>query len=334
MKHPVRTIIINLVLVVVLVGMLIVAMQIEALNGALVVLGGIHIGTGNDAFLISDKSYEKRSNGSLSASEVKALDIAWIAGSVEIILTEGDTIRFYEESKSDLENDQIMRWKNENGKLIVRFGTKGSGNLFRNEPEKNLTIELPASDWEAENVLIQTVSAGLAIEKLVTSDFNYDSVSGNMQADALVCKIADLNSVSGNVNVDAIECEQLNADSVSGEIVVENAEVSDRMSLSTVSGDFSFTGAADEIEADTTSGNAELIFTSVGSSVEVDTTSGDVTVTLPSDVSGFTAEFDSASGELRNAFESAHRGDSIVFGDGSLEIEVDTTSGDLQIKKA
>lgn len=331
MKNPVRIIVINLILIVVMIGLLIGATQIDALNGGSIVLGGISLGSGNDSFLIDDSSFEKGSEGSVDASEVRELDIAWTAGTVNVVLSDSDTIRFSETSRKELEDDQLMRWKLEKGRLSIRFGTKGG--LFRQDPDKTLTVELPA-DWAAEAVELQTVSAGLSLEAIVATDLTVDTVSGGCTAEVIEGKNVNFNSVSGAVRVSELKCERMTVDNVSGSVALEDAAVTNRLEVSTVSGKVRFTGSADELSVDTTSGDAELNFTEAGSKIEVDSTSGDATVTLPADVSGFVAEIDSTSGELTCEFNVSHRGDYIRYGDEALEIEMDTTSGDLRIKKA
>lgn len=332
MRNPVSVIVINLILAVLLIGLLVGAMFIQEINDVTIEINGLSFGfSGNDYFLTSDESFEKSSDGSVTASEVTVIDLAWTAGAVNIVSSDSDTIRFSEESRSTLKDEQIMRWKVEDGTLSIRFGTKGG--WTRNDPEKTLTIELPA-DWEAETVTIQTVSAGLSVDTLTAADLDFDSVSGGCTANSIAGKTVNLNSVSGIVRIDKIDCEKLSIDNISGEIKLRNAVVRKEVEASTVSGAFGFEGSADVLSVDTTSGNTELAFTAAGSSVEVDSTSGDVTVILPADVSGFRAEIDSTSGEITYDFNVSHRDDYIEYGDGSLDIEMDATSGDLRIRKA
>lgn len=331
MKNPRRTLVVNLILAVLLTGLLIGATFVEDLNGTSLKINGLSLGfsSGGDC-LTSDESYEKRSEGEVSISDVGSLNIGWTAGKIEIVPTEGDTIRFFEKSEKDLEDKQIMRWKNEDGTLSIRFGTKGG--WFRNDPEKTLTIELPA-DLIVDHLTIQTVSADLSLPSVSTSDFSFDTVSGNFFAESIIAVTVDLDGVSGGVRLNKIDCDFLSIDSVSANVTLPDAFVRKKLDASTVSGEISFEGRADEFSWDTTSGDAELTFTDAGSSIEIDSTSGDATVTLPADTSGFKAEIDSTSGELTSDFDLSHHDDYVRYGDGKLEIEMDTASGDLRIKK-
>lgn len=306
MKHPVRTIVIDLILIVLLVGLLIGAGFVEEINNASISLGGISFGINSDAEYMADDSYE-RGEGSVKAAEVTSLDIAWIAGEVKFVLTDGDTIVIRESSDQRLEENEIVRWKLENGRLSIRYATKSK--VFGNMPEKRLTIEIPAIDWQIGYANILTVSANVELPTLNARDLDFDSVSGGLNVSSFVGETVDI-------------------DTVSGEVTLRNAVVSGQVSLSAVSGGLDYTGTAGSIETDAVSGDVKLVLTAAPSNIEADSTSGDVTITLPADVAGFDAELDTVSGELSNDFGSQH------YGDGSLEIEVDTTSGDLRIKKS
>lgn len=333
MKHPVRTIVINLVLAVLLVGLLIAATQIEALNDGELMIAGISFGSGNGAFLVSDSSsYEKESEGEVKASEINSLDIAWQNGAIKVVLTDGDTIRFYEESDSELEDKQIMRWKQDGKKLTIRFGTKGG--IFREDPDKTLTVEIPAADWAAQKVAIQTVSASCELEAIVTTDFSFDGVSGGFTANSIDAETVNLNTVSGALQIGMLECDTFSADSVSGGITIGAATVSDELTASTVSGELDFSGSAQKVEWDSTSGSAELTFVKAPSSVEIDTTSGDATLILPEEIGGFSVEIDSLSGELTSDFDLHYSDGRAYYGDSSIEIEMDSTSGDLEIRQS
>lgn len=331
MKHPVITIVIDLILIVLLVGLLLGAGFIEEINDASISLGGISLGINADGEYMADDSYE-RGDGSVNAAEVTSLDIAWMAGEVTFLPTDGDTVTIRESSGKKLEANEVMRWKLEGGRLSIRYATKSK--LFENLPEKSLTVEIPASDWQLENIEFQTVSANAELSALNATNFTFDSVSGVLDGDSLVGEVIDVNSVSGEVKLNKLDCDTLSIDSVSGKVTIKEGNVTGSLTVSTVSGDLDFGGNARSVEWDTTSGNSEFKLTASPSRIDADTTSGNVEITLPSDIGGFRAELDSTSGELTCDFDVSHKGDAVSYGDSSLEIEVDTTSGDLRIKKS
>lgn len=351
MKRPVLTLVINLIVAVILCGVLVAATTVDMLNGALVALNGFSFGIGDNSFLTGDSDYEKGSEGSLPASEITSFDIAWSEGSVELRLTDGDRVRFYESCEDELEDHQIMRWTAENGKLTIRFGFKKG--LFRTDPEKKLVIELPASVEQVKKVDIRTASASVELTGWSADTLTVDTVSGAIEVESAKCDSIELNSVSGAFRLEQSECGQVLIDGVSGEVkiasltsntvrlnsisgnaVITETDVSGKLDAASTSGNLTFRGSAERILWDSTSGDAKLTPTVSPSQIEIDTTSGDATVWLPADVEGFKAEFDSISGDVSCDFDSEKRGDYYCYGDESLEIEMDSTSGDLRISKA
>ncbi len=67
--------------------------------------------------------------------------------------------------------------------------------------------------------------------------------------------------------------------------------------------------------------------------LEFDTTSGDLILTLPADHAGFTARLDTASGTFTSELSTTATGNIHRVGDGSLQIDMDSTSSDLSIRK-
>lgn len=104
------------------------------------------------------------------------------------------------------------------------------------------------------------------------------------------------------------------------------------MSLTTVSGDLSYSGTLDELSCDGVSAKCSVELLSPARQIELDCVSGDLILTLAEDM-GFTASIDSLSGNISTEFDTATRGERHIYGDGSCNIEADTVSGDIIIKK-
>ncbi len=350
MKHPVGVLAISLVSALILTAFLCVASRIEVLNQVSFFIEGSSIGFGTNSYLVKDKSYESGA-GSLSASAITSLDICWVRGNVTVELTDSDEISFSESCSESLNDNQIMRWKNENGTLKIRFGTFGG--FFRYDPAKQLILKIPAAAvWHPEKISISTVSAGTTLDRLEADRFSYKTVSGNLTAGEVISQEIKLDSTSGVIRVSGASCQTLNANTVSGDVFlgtvkadradldttsgniqIGDGEIVNRLKATTTSGDMTFFGSAYEVEWDTTSGDVVMEFTAAGRRIETDGVSGDVTIWLPADISGFVVEFDSVSGDLESAFSGSMSKDRISYGDGTLEIESDSTSGDLTIRK-
>lgn len=127
--------------------------------------------------------------------------------------------------------------------------------------------------------------------------------------------------------------KDISCDSVSGTLSFTGLST-DSLSLETVSGDFTFNGAARNFDGETVSGNGECNFSSAPESVDLETVSGDLLLRLPPD-SDFLADYDTVSGDFNCNFPSRSLGgDSLLCGDGentSRRYDFDTVSGNISL---
>lgn len=156
----------------------------------------------------------------------------------------------------------------------------------------------------------------------------------------------DVSSVSADVLVGPLQVRDLEIDTTSGGAALSSVE-SDKVKVSTTSGDVNGYVAAREVKADTTSGNISLygesgdtyeldttsgsieLIVESASELELDTVSGDVTLLLPGAM-GFSLVYETVSGRINSGdFPMTIQNGRYVSGDGGCRIEVDTTSGDL-----
>lgn len=106
--------------------------------------------------------------------------------------------------------------------------------------------------------------------------------------------------------------------------------LTDQTDAETVEALAAWAEATEPTEAELGAGMEEVAGGSL-SEIEADTTSGDVTLSLPGN-QGFRLEFDTTSGDLDTGnFSLTHQGKQYTSGDGSCEIQVETTSGDLTL---
>ena len=85
------------------------------------------------------------------------------------------------------------------------------------------------------------------------------------------------------------------------------------------------------IESDATSGAVNITTSVLLEAAECDSVSGNITLTIP-EGNGFTAELDTVSGKFNCDLPVVMRGDKRIHGDGSAELEFDTTSADVTVK--
>lgn len=335
MKRPVLTIVLNAIAILLLGSLLVSAIGLHRGGQWENFFSGVISWELDDGYYASDDSYTIGGN-SFSCEGIRSIDLGWAAGAVILCVGEGDEVVLSETSAKNLAEDDVLRWKVEDGILTIRCGKRKGGILSFgvNNPEKTLTLTIPASLAEKlETVTIVTGSADLTVTQLVAESLLVTSASGDVKLDAVTAARMELTNASGGVYGNALNADRMKLSSASGKKEFTNCTVNGTLEMDSASGDFFFSGSVGELDSDTASGDIELILTSPAHRLEVDSASGDLSVTLPADLPGFTLEMDSASGDLNCDFATAQRGDTVVYGDGSMQMEIDTASGDVNVRK-
>lgn len=132
----------------------------------------------------------------------------------------------------------------------------------------------------------------------------------------------DISSISSNVNVNGITAREINFETVSGNI--------------TANGNFI------DIDTDSVSGNSDIITYTAPVEVDSDTVSGDFTITVPDDIGGFTVKTSTVSGtfnksgfdNITSVTDKNGRNGTFTYGNGSIEIDFNSVSGDFEIHAA
>lgn len=256
---------------------------------------------GNDSYTVCTGG-----EAQFSAAKVERLDIGWIAGNVEISVYDGDEIRVTESASRPLEENEKLRWKLEDGVLRLRYCAPGVCNM----QEKSLVVLIPESLC-LEELEVDVISAELTLDTLtVSGEVNFDSVSGGVRARMLSCERLSVSTVSGQGEIGG-SMERLRYSSTSGGMQADELP------------------EGCEVETDTVSGNMELRFEGCPGNIEADSTSGNVRIYLPDDV-GFALDYDSVSGDLDCDFPYLK---GVYGGEVRFEMDISTTSGDLNIHK-
>lgn len=170
-----------------------------------------------------------------------------------------------------------------------------AGKININNCDKTLKVTLP-KNLKLKEAEFETVSADITASELHVKDVNFETVSGSVEAGLYGARSIDADSVSGDIDITAPE-ETKNAD------------------------------------IETTSGSVRLNLKKSAGDCEISTVSGKVTLLLPKK-GNFTINYDTTSGDFDSDIEMAQKGSKYVAGKGSDRFTVDTTSGDLRIKKA
>ena len=228
-------------------------------------------------------------------TDITALDIDWISGEVEILVTSGNAVSLMERVERGTSVSYAMSVSEQDGVLKVRY-VEDEFLTLPNLPAKKLVVHLPRE--MAENlteVRLNSVSADFDVDPLtVREKFTFSSVSGDLETEFITAEdvCAEVSNVSGKIELDG-SFRQVNGESTSGELDLTLRTCPEKVSLVTVSG-----------KAD---------------------------VELPRNA-GFTLSYDTVSGDLECDFAVKRSGEKLICGDGGCEISVSTTSGDLKIE--
>ena len=125
--------------------------------------------------------------------------------------------------------------------------------------------------------------------------------------------------------------DELEADVVSASLTARGVQARE-IKLESVSGNICVDGlTAEKLQIDTVSGIAEILRCDVARKLKIDTVSGNAAMQLAASATGFTLKFDTVSGSVHCDVPVTTSRKSMVYGDGSLEIEMESVSGSFKI---
>ena len=249
--------------------------------------------------------------GAAFTDKVEKVEIHWLSGSVTVTGHRGNEIRFSETANRNLTNDLSMHYWLDGSTLRIQFCRSGKWNL--NGLEKELTLQLP--ERLLESLEVDTVSARVNLEDLKMEDLELDTVSGAVRLrDCQVSDRARVDTTSGSVKAALIGAlREWKADTVSGSVELIAPEVK-------------------AFDVNTTSGSVSLTAESAPKDLDVDSVSGSVTLCLPAD-GDFTLDFDTVSGSFSSELACKTEGSRRIFGRGTGDYSIDTTSGSVNIEE-
>lgn len=233
-------------------------------------------------------------NGDVDPEGITRLSVNWLTGSITAEYYDGDTITFSEPDQKN--SDHQLRWLVSGNELKIEYCKSGLKWMKNNDfSNKDLTIYLPS---------------GFSL-----NDIDIETVSANINLNDLTAYAAELETVSGNITVSG-EFTELDTESVSGNIIAEGTFIN--------------------ISTETVSGYGEITARTAPAKMELETVSGFINVAVPANISGFTLNYDTVSGNaLVNDFEvKMPQNKTLVYGDGSAQINFESVSGNVEIRKA
>lgn len=290
------------------------------LTGILVVVlrgGGMFnfLNWGNN-FSYADSDRYTVGGAELSVKDIEKIEVHWISGKVDIGVSSGDKIEFSEQTRSDISEEDRMRYLVEGNTLIIQYYAPRSGfNWFRGgNLNKTLSVQVPETlAGKLEVLEISTVSGETESKGISANKMKFDTVSGGLKLADIVCEELSLNSVSGGITAENVTAKRLDSESVSGGTKLS--------------------GSYQRIDSSSVSGGVKIESTVCPEKAEINTVSGSVSLSIPEN-DGFTARHDSVSGSFRCDFETRQESkEKVVHKNGSADIYLHTVSGGMDIYK-
>lgn len=262
-------------------------------------------------------------NFSYTAEGVTRVEVDWVAGNIHIQQSDKATLQV--EETGELTEEQQLHYLLEDGVLKIQYCASGYTGTFPAKG-KELTVEIP----NGIDLSVDSVSGDIHLGDGSFGELKLDTTSGKVAFGTVTADVCKLDTVSGTVGGDALLCAQwLKLDTTSGEVGIDRLECP-HVDVGTTSGNINLCLYGQEAEIETTSGSIVLKLEQ-GKNVEVESTSGSVTLELGETLGGATVDFDSTTGSLHADGYGMEHG-CYIFGDGSCEIQVETTSGSLTVK--
>ncbi len=253
------------------------------------------------------------SSGEYDADEIRSVIVKWRSGRVNIKVCDGGNVSFYEEGRSLDSKPMTCRVTTGGNLELYSPETMWFFNFFSDiNSERVLTVLIP-DEKILDRLIINTASAEISVEDIKAQKTTLESISGSVTANKIRGSEMSLSSVSGSVKSVGV--------------------MYDDVSINNVSGNTDFLGQCVDFDAQSVSGDITASLSDDARKVDIETVSGGADVKLPKEIKGFTADFDTTSGNMENSFSSKTDKGRAVYGDGSTEIDVDTVSGDFCISK-
>ncbi|MCE3004088.1 MAG: DUF4097 domain-containing protein [Xanthomonadaceae bacterium] len=244
---------------------------------------------------------------------------------------------------------------------VALAGSLGEGSTLRVEGEgARISVRVETEDgkgwsWWGRGGMVADTRLEVRVPRAVALDV--DVVSADLRVDGIVgSREVAVDSVSGDVRL-AVDTQRLKISSVSGDVEMEGAAT--RAILETVSGDLVARGLSGEIDLETVSGDARITagavdranLSTVAGTLEVElaprgtatirgkTMSGELRLRVPADLSA-RIEAETFSGGIRSDFGTVDEEEDgpskrlrATAGEGAARLELETFSGDLEIRR-
>ncbi len=163
-------------------------------------------------FEYEDADKYQTGNFTYAAADVTEIEIDWMAGAINVVQTQEETLSVSEKNVAKVEEARVHYYLDD-GVLHIKFCASAFKGTI-NERDKNLTVEIPAGVY----LDVSTVSSPVEIGDVSLSGLELAVVSGKVELGTVKANSVNVEMVSGNVVTGEIYATALNVESVSGNI--------------------------------------------------------------------------------------------------------------------
>ena len=263
---------------------------------------------------------------SVSAADINAVQINWVAGNVDVRPWDGSEIQITEFSAHELGEGEALRLSTQGGTLRIDFwedrGILGSRGRMGNVAARDLEVLVPHGlSSGLESVAINGMSSGITVNNIDAARFSAESMSGRISLSNITSERLEAGTMSGRLELSGISADEINLSSVSGRVGLSQAQAH-RLDVDTISGRHEISGAFERANLESVSGRVELTSTVLPTDLRVSTVSGRVELTVPNE-GGISVQHSSASGRFSSEIP-------VVF-DSDVRFNISTVSGRISI---
>lgn len=294
---------------------------------------------------------DKYTAGDREISEkITSINIDYVAGNVTFTGSDTDKITIKENANKDLKKElQVHTWV-DGSTLYVRYCASTKRISFY-KIQKELEITVPGAQ-DLSELVVKVSSGDMEFDGFKTNKLDVRSSSGDItfscsakeatikasSGDILFegdgdAKSFDINSSSGNVRINQNgNLESVKIHSSSGNVDATFGSVS-ACDIKTSSGNTSLEAESIvDFKSKTSSGKNSFKFGKAPKTADIHSSSGSVTITLPTD-SDITVHPHLSSGEFNYELPFTKNGKDYVNGNGTNDMIIDVSSGDVNINK-
>ena len=255
---------------------------------------------------------DKYTAGDRDISEkIDTINIDYMSGDITFTGEDTNKISIKETSGKSLDDKQKVHTWVDGSTLYVRYA-ESAKNLDLNNLNKKLEISIP------KDVKLSELEFGSSSGDFSGTDFEVDKLdmtvsSGDIDVDCIVTD-ARLTASSGSVGIEANgACDKIDVTTSSGRI---NVIADDLKSINSTA----------------SSGDGSFTFKKAPAELDIEASSGGVEIYVPVD-SGITADVDRSSGDFDYELAFSNDGGKYTCGNGECKWGINTSSGDIRIKK-